>query len=75
MCQEGLEENSQESLIEKYMKDLKYILIDLFPKTPFASNLPDSFKHVDKEFIPINPKPRILEKHQIKNILTTINSL
>jgi hypothetical protein len=76
MHQEWWRENCKNSLIEKCMNRLEvYIDQDLVPKTPFTSNLLDSFKHVDKEFIPINPKPGIFEKHRIKNILTAINSL
>lgn len=50
-----------------------YIDGDLVPKTPITLNLPDSYKHVDKEFVLCAPTLSIMEKHRIRNIISTIN--
>ncbi len=50
-----------------------YINGDLVPETPFTTNGPDSYKHVDKKVQLQNHDLNVLAKHRIRNIINTIN--
>ena len=49
-----------------------YIKGDLVPETPFTTNGPDSYKHVDKKVQLQNDDLNVLAKHRIRNIINTI---